>query len=109
VILKLHFGGFVMRRVEHSAGFRGPVSLHGSGVETRRVVVAELAAIAGLSLATLVAVTVVSVGMARAAVGDGIIDNDGGVFAIALVLGLAFVAIGGFAVLMPGGRRHPRH
>lgn len=98
-----------MRKLEHSAGFRGPVSPHGAGVESRRVVLAELTAIAGLSLATLVAVTAVSVGMARAAVGDGVIDNDGGLFAIALVLGLAFIAIGGFAVLMPGGRRRPRH
>lgn len=98
-----------MRKLEHSEGFRGPASPHGVGVESRRVVLAELTAIAGLSIATLVAVTAVSVGMARAAVGDGVIDNDGGLFAIALVLGLAFIAIGGFAVLMPGGRRHPRH
>ena len=98
-----------MQKFDHSAGFRGPASLHGSGVETRRVVLAELTAIAGLSIATLVAVTAVSVGMARAAVGDGIIDNDGGLFAVALMLGLAFIAIGGFAALTPGGRRHPRH
>ncbi|MCW5687488.1 MAG: hypothetical protein KIT76_02965 [Pseudolabrys sp.] len=98
-----------MHRLEHSAGFRGPASPYGAGVQSRRVVLAELTAIAGLSIATVVAVTAVSVGMARAAVGDGVIGNDGGVFAIALVLGLAFIAIGGFAVLMPGGRRHPRH
>lgn len=98
-----------MREFEHFAGFRGPAGPSGDGVETRRVVAAELAAIAGLSIATLVAVTVVSVGMARAGVADGVIDNDSGIFAIALILGLAFIAIGGFAVLMPGTRRHPRH
>lgn len=97
-----------MSKIEHSAGFRGPVSPHGSGVESRRIVVAELAAIIGLSVATLIAATVVSVGMARASVVDGVIDNDGGLFAIALVLGLAFIAIGGFAALMPSPRRH-RH
>ena len=97
-----------MQKIEHSAGFRGPVSSLGSGVESRRVLVAELAAIAGLSIATLVAATVVSVGMARASVVDGVIDNDGGLFAIALMLGIAFIAIGGFAALMPSSRR-PRH
>ena len=98
-----------MCRLEHSAGFRGPVSPQGAGVESPRVVLAELAAVAGLSIATLVAVTAVSVGMARASVVDGVIDNDGGLFAIALVLGLAFIAIGGFAVLMPDSRRRHRH
>lgn len=97
-----------MQNIEHSAGFRGPSSASGSGVESRRILVAELAAVAGLSLATIVAATVVSVGMARASVVDGVIGNDGGLFAIALMLGLAFFAIGGLAVLMPGPRR-PRH
>lgn len=97
-----------MRKPSYSGGFRGPGRFNGAGVESRRVVLAELAAIAGLSIATLVAATVVSIGMARASVVDGVIDNDGGLFAIALVLGLAFIAIGGFAALMPGPRRH-RH
>ena len=97
-----------MQKIEHSAGFRGPVSSLGSGVESRRVLVAELAAIAGLSIATLVDATVVSVGMNRSSVVDGVIDNDVGLFAIALMLGIAFIAIGGFAALMPGSRR-PRH
>ena len=37
-----------MSKIEHFAGFRGPVSQHGSGVESRRTVCAELAAIAGM-------------------------------------------------------------
>ncbi|MBS0245258.1 MAG: hypothetical protein JSR61_01460 [Proteobacteria bacterium] len=98
-----------MHKPSYSAGFRGPADRHGAGVESGRVILAELTAIAGLFIATLVAATVVSVGMARASVADGVIDNDGGLFAIALVLGLAFIAIGGFATLMPGRRRHPRH
>lgn len=98
-----------MSKIEHFSGFRGPVSQQGSGVESRRTVCAELAAIVGLSIATLVAATVISVGVARASVVDGIIDNDGGIFAIALVLGLAFIAIGGFTALMPGPRRRHRH
>ena len=97
-----------MRKPSHSAGFRGPSRFNSAGVESRRVILAELAAIVGLSIATIVAATVVSIGVARASVVDGVIDNDGGLFAIALVLGLAFIAIGGFAALMPGPRRH-RH
>ncbi|WP_137045918.1 hypothetical protein [Pseudolabrys sp. FHR47] len=71
------------------------------------MVLAELAAIAGLTIATLVAATAVSVGIARASALDGLIDNDGTLFTIVLLLGLAFVAIGGLS-LLPGERR-PRH
>jgi hypothetical protein len=46
-----------------------------------------------------VAVTVLSVGIARASVPGGIIDNEGGLFGVALLLGLIFIALGGFAVL----------
>lgn len=88
-------------------GFRGPADPLGPGVESRRVVLAELAAIAGLTIATLVAATAVSVGIARASALDGLIDNDGTLFTIVLLLGLAFLAIGGLS-LLPGERR-PRH
>ena len=63
---------------------------------------AELIASAGLALATVVTVTAVTVGVARANVADGVIGNEGSVFAIALVLGLAFIGIGGLS--LPGGR-----
>lgn len=96
-----------MRKRRKIAGFRGPADAIGPGVESRRVILAELATIAGLSIATLVAATAVSVGIARASVVDGVIDNDGTLFTIALLLGLAFVAIGGLS-LLPGERR-PRH
>lgn len=102
----MSFGGFVMQKYQENAGFRGP-SDNLTGAESRRVVVAELATIAALSIATIIAATVVSVGIARASVLDGVIDNDGGLFTIALLLGLAFIAIGGFS-LLPGERR-PRH
>ena len=39
---------------------------------------------------------------------DGVVDNEGGLFAIALVLGLVFVAVGGFSLLPPRQQRH-RH
>ncbi len=96
-----------MRKRRKITGFRGPADSIGPGVESRRVILAELATIAGLSIATLIAATAVSVGIARASVVDGVIDNDGTLFTIALLLGLAFVAIGGLS-LLPGERR-PRH
>lgn len=96
-----------MEKHRKIAGFRGPADPIAPGVESRRVVVAELAAIAGLTIATLIAATAVSVGIARASALDGIIENDGRLFGIALLLGLAFLAIGGLSLLP--GRRSPRH
>lgn len=94
-----------MHKHRKIAGFRGDPQP--AGGESRRVVIAELTAIAGLTIATVIAATAVSVGIARASVVDGVIDNDGGLFTVALLLGLAFVAIGGLS-LLPGERR-PRH
>ena len=52
-------------------------------------------AIVGLALSTIVAATVVSVGIAHANVAGNVIDNEGSLFTIALVLGLVFIAMGG--------------
>jgi hypothetical protein len=96
-----------MRKRSKITGFRGPADPAVPGVESRRVILAELATIVGLTIATVIAATAVSVGIARASALDGVIDNDGGLFVIALVLGLVFAAIGGLS-LLPGERR-PRH
>ncbi|MGH6665707.1 MAG: hypothetical protein ACREB2_12515 [Pseudolabrys sp.] len=69
------------------------------GHKRRGAAWAELVAIVGLALSTIVAATVVSVGIARAGVADSAIDNDGNVFAVALLLGVIFLAIGGFSAL----------
>lgn len=95
-----------MQQHRKIAGFRGPSVASQAGGESQRVVVAELAAIAGLSIAIIIAATAVSVGIARASVVDGIIDNDGGLFTIALVLGFAFVAIGGLSLLSRDPKPH---
>jgi hypothetical protein len=77
------------------------------GHQRRSVALAALIASAALALSTVVAATVVSVGIARASAADGVIDNEGGLFAIALVLGLVFIGIGSFAILPHRGRhRH---
>jgi hypothetical protein len=53
----------------------------------------------GLALSVLVAATVVSIGVARADVATNVIDNEGGLFAIALLLGVLFIGMGGMTVL----------
>jgi hypothetical protein len=87
-------------------GFTAPAG-HALGQERRTVALAALIASAALAISTIVAATVVSVGIARASAADGVIDNEGGLFAAALLLGLIFIGIGGFTIRPPGGR--PRH
>ena len=86
-----------MRTPFESSGFTPPPS-RALGVERRRVALAELIAIAGLALSTIVAATVVSVGIARADVAGDIVGHEGSVFGVALVLGLLFLAMGGLTM-----------
>jgi len=69
------------------------------GGESRTVVMTELVASVALALSTLIAATVVSVGIARADVASNVIDNESGVIAIALLLGLLFIGMGGLTIL----------
>lgn len=69
------------------------------GHEHRRAARAELIATVALAVCTLIAVTAVSVGIARADAASAIIDNEGTLFVIALVLGFVFIALGGLSVL----------
>jgi len=62
-------------------------------------VMTELVASVALALSTLIAATVVSVGIARADVASNVIDNESGVIAIALLLGLLFIGMGGLTIL----------
>jgi uncharacterized membrane protein YphA (DoxX/SURF4 family) len=94
-----------MRDIENT-GFAAPAS-RPIGHERRSVALAALIASAALAVSTIVAATVVSVGIARASVVDGVIDNEGGLFAVALLLGLVFIGIGSFAIMPKRGRhRH---
>jgi threonine/homoserine/homoserine lactone efflux protein len=91
--------------MRNSPGFTPPIG-RALGGERRTAVLAELVAAIGLVLCILVAATVVSIGVARADVAANVIDNEGGLFAIALLLGLLFIGMGGLTVLsLP----HPRH
>jgi hypothetical protein len=80
-----------------NTGFTPP-SGRGLGREGRRVALAELLAIVGLALSTIVAATVVSVGIARANVAGDVVGHEGSVFGVALVLGLLFLAMGGLTI-----------
>ncbi len=96
-----------MSNLFDNPGFDAPVE-RALVTERRGRVVAALAAIGGLVASTIVAATVITMGVARAAVADSVIDNEGGLFAIALLLGLFFIGIGGFS-LLPPRHKQPRH
>jgi hypothetical protein len=99
---------FTMRKPIESTGFTAPTD-RALGHERRTVALAELVAIIGLALSTIVAATAVSVGIARADVIGGVIDNEGSMFAVALLLGLGFIAMGGLTVLtLPGHKPKKR-
>ena len=93
-----------MRKDIDSPGFTAPNG-RALGNERRTVALAELMTIIGLALSTIVAATVVSVGIARASVADGVIGNEGSLFTVALLLGLAFIAMGGVSLMLPGHRQ----
>ena len=93
-----------MHKHIENTGFRPP-SEHALGRERRIVVVAELAAGVALAISTVVVATVLSVGVARANVADGIIGHEGSLFGIALLLGLIFIGLGGISSLSSDKRK----
>jgi hypothetical protein len=66
----------------------------------------ELVALVALALSTLIAVTVVSIGIARADVFNAHASRDVAPFAIALFIGFLLSAMGGLTALMA---REPRY
>ena len=80
------------------------------GSEQQTAALAELVASIALAISTVVVATVVSIGIAHADVASNVIDNEGGLFAIALVLGLLFIGMGGLTILsMPHNRHKKTH
>jgi hypothetical protein len=94
-----------MRNYIDSPGFKAPTL----GTERRSIALAELVAIVGLALSTIVAVTAVSVGIAHANVAGNVIDNEGSLFSVALLLGLIFIGMGGLTLFTPPGHRPKKH
>jgi hypothetical protein len=80
-----------------NSGF-APPARRALGQERRTVALAEVIAIVALALSTIVVATVVSVGIARADVVNSVVGHESSVFAIALLLGLLFVAMGGLTI-----------
>jgi len=79
------------------------------GRERRNAAIAELVTTLALALCTILAVTVVSVGIAHADVVGNVIDNESSLFAIALLLGLLFIGMGGLTILsLPHPHRHKK-
>ena len=97
-----------MRSDIDSPGFTAPNG-RALGNERRTVALAELVAIVGLALSTIVAATVVSVGIARANVVGNVIDNEGSLFTVALLLGLIFIAMGGLTAFTLPGHKPKKH
>ncbi|HEY7228974.1 MAG TPA: hypothetical protein VH558_01245 [Pseudolabrys sp.] len=98
-----------MSRHIQSAGFTPPRG-RALGHERHTTILAELVTTVALALSTLIAATIVSIGVARADVATNVIDSEGSVFAIALLLGLLFIGMGGLTVLsMPHSKHRNRH
>jgi hypothetical protein len=73
----------------------------------RSIAVVELITTAALALSTAVAVTAVSIGIARADVFDAVTSGDRTPFALALFIGLLLSGMGGLTALMAADRtRH---
>lgn len=90
-----------------AAGFTPPKS-RALGSERRIAAFAELLATAALAISTLVVATVVSIGIARADVATNVIDNEGGLFAVALLLGLLFIGMGSVTILTLPHHKHKK-
>ena len=101
-----------MRTTLDSTGF--VASARKLGVERQRVALAALVTSVTLAFATVVAAMAVTVGIAHADVIGNVIDNEASLFAIALLLGLLFIGMGGLTILtlphhltLPGHK--PKH
>jgi len=98
-----------MRFAIADTGFAAPTG-HPLGQERGTVAIAALIATVTLAISTIVAATVVSVGIAHAGVADNVIDNEGSLFAVALLLGLLFIGMGGLTILtLPHRSKRHQH
>ena len=87
-----------MRNRIEFAGFRHPAG-RPLGTDHHITALTQLVASLTLAFCTLIAAMVVSIGIARADVAGNVIDNEGGLFVVALVLGLLFIGMGGLTIL----------
>jgi hypothetical protein len=97
------FASFAMFKPDDHTGFTPP-GHRALGNERRIAALAELVATAALALSTVVAVTAVSVGIARAHGAAATVAGGGNLHSIALLLGLMVFGAGAYVV---GLRRKP--
>jgi hypothetical protein len=86
----------MLRQIDDGAATLGCA---GAGSKHRSTACVELLATAGLAVSTAVAMTAVSIGIARADVAGAVASGDGMPFAVALGIGLLLWTIGGLTVL----------
>ena len=80
-------------------------SVHTSATKHRSIAFVELMTTAALALSTAVAVTAVSIGIARADVVGAVANGDGAPLAIALFIGLLLSGMGGLTAVMAADHR----
>lgn len=87
-----------MHKHIQNTGFRAPAG-YPLGRERRSIAFAELVAGIALALSTVLVATVLSVGVARANVADGVIGHEASLFGIALLLGVIFIGLSSFSAM----------
>ena len=78
---------------------------HGAAPRHRSIALVELITTVALALSTAVAVTAVSIGMARADVVGAMTSGDGTPLAIALCIAFLLAAMGGLTVIVAANPR----
>ena len=86
----------MLRQIDDGAATAGCA---GAGLKHRSTACVELLATAGLAVSTAIAMTAVSIGIARADVAGAVAAGDGMPFAVALCIGLLFWTMGGLTML----------
>ncbi len=101
-VIGLNVSSFAMRNPVLHTGFTPPNDRKPDGAR-RMTALAALIATLALAAGTVLAATVVTVGIANAGVADGVVGHEGSLFGIALLLGLVFIGMSGLSFL-PGGK-----
>jgi hypothetical protein len=94
-----------MHKPFDDTGFTPPAR-YPLGSERRTVALAELVAIAALTVSTIVVATVVSAGIAHANVVNGVVGHEGRLFGITLLLGLIFIGLGALSLPVRRPKKH---
>ncbi len=95
-----------MTELTGKVGFASPISE--KSLSRRRSLGVELIAMAALVVCLIVAVTAVSIGMARAQALAAVDNSDRAPFAIGLLLGAVMAGMGGLTAMATGERQLPR-